>query len=221
MPPTPHELLEFLIATLARKPPAVPFRTGASVARYLDDLAYECKGDERKTLLLLSKAVWRQVFQFAEFKIAAKDQTLQFLETFTQTLLADYDVKAVMSMVAAHQAPSKHRTPRILRSVNLGISMGSGSRRLSSDLTERIYVAYSALRIKRVHSASGLVAEMLNRYKIPTGSRQGDRTWSQYEVQARVKQFEKSPKDLRNRKSKREALIAHWEGLYYPIKAAR
>jgi hypothetical protein len=221
MPPTPHELLEFLIATVARKPPTVPFRIGASVARYLDDLAYECEGEERKTLLELSKAVWRQVFQFAEFKTAPKDQTLQFLETFTQTLLADYDVKAVMRLVAAHPAPGKHRTPRILRSVNLGISMGSGSRRLSSDLTERIYVAYSALRIKRVHSASGLVAEMLNRYKIPTGSRQGDRTWSQYEVQARVKQFEKSPKDLRNRKSKREALIAHWEGLYYPIKAAR
>jgi hypothetical protein len=219
MPPTPHELLEFLIATLARKPPAVPFRTGASVARYLDDLAYECKGDERKTLLLLSKAVWRQVFQFAEFKIAAKDQTLQFLETFTQTLLADYEVKAVMSMVAAHQAPSKHRTPRILRSVNLGISMGAGSRRLSSDLTERIYMAYWALRFGRVHGASGLIAKTLDRYQVPTGSRQGDRTWSSYEIQDRVKQFDKSLKGCRDRRSMREALIGHWEGLYYPIKA--
>jgi hypothetical protein len=221
MPPTPYELLEFLIATVARKPPAVPFRIGASVARYLDDLAYECKGEERKTLLELSKAVWRQAFQFAEFKTAPKEQTLEFLETFTQTLLADYDVKVVMRLVAAHPAPGKHRRPRILRSVNLGISMGAGSRRLSSDLTERIYVAYSALRINRVHGASGLVAEMLNRYKIPTGSRQGDGTWSEYEVQARVKQFDKSPEDSRNRKSKREALIAHWVGLYYPIKAAR
>ena len=62
---------------------------------------------------------------------------------------------------------------------------------------------------------------MLNRHKILTGSRQGDGTWSAYEVQARVKQFDKIQKDPRNRKSKREALIAHWEGLYYPIKASR
>lgn len=221
MPPTPHELLEFLIATLARKPPAVPFRTGASVARYLDDLAYECKGDERKTLLLFSKAVWRQVFQFGKFRTAAKNQTLQFLETFTETLLADYDVKAVMSTVAAHPAPNKHRTPRILRSVNFGISMGSQSRRLSSDLTERIYVAYWALRFGRVHGASRLIADTLNRYRVPTGSRQGDGTWSPYEIQDRVKQFDKSLKGCRDRRSRREALIAHWEGLHYPIKAPR
>lgn len=221
MPPSPLELLEYLIATLARKPRAVSFRTGASVARYLDDLAYDRKGDERKALLLLSKAVWRQVFQFAKFNTAAKDQTLQFLETFTQTLLADYDVKAVMQMVAAHPAPSKHRTLPVLRSVNLAISMGSGSRRLSSDLTERIYVAYWALRFNRAHGASRTIANALNRYQVPTGSRQGDGTWSPYEVQSRVKQFDKSLKGRRDRKSRREALLAHWQGLYYPIKAPR
>jgi len=221
MPPTPHELMEFLIATLARRPPAVPFRTGASVARYLDDLAYECKGAERATLLLLSKAVWRQVFQFAEFKTATKDQTFQLLETFTQTLLSDFDIKAVTRIVAAHPAPSKHRAPLILRSVNLGISMGSPSRRLSSDLTERIYVAYWALRFGHVHGATRTIANALNRYQVPTGSRQGDGTWSPYEIQSRVKQFEKSFKNRRDRKSRREALIVHWQSLYYPIKAPR
>jgi len=213
--------MEFLIATLARRPPAVPFRTGASVARYLDDLAYECKGAERATLLLLSKAVWRQVFQFAEFKTATKDQTFQLLETFTQTLLSDFDIKAVTRIVAAHPAPNKHRTPRILRSVNLGISMGSRSRRLSSDLTERIYVAYWALRFCRAHGATTTIANALNRYQVPTGSRQGDGTWSPYEIQSRVKQFEKSFKNRRDRKSRRKALIVHWQSLYYPIKAPR
>jgi len=158
--------MEFLIATVACKPPAVPFRIGASVARYLDDLAYEYKGKERAILLELSKAIWRQVFQFAKFKTAPKQQALEFLETFTQTLLADYDLKAGIDLVAAHPAPGKHRIPRVRRSVNIGINLGPRSRRLSSDLTERIYVAYWALRINRVHAASGLVSETLNRYKI-------------------------------------------------------
>jgi hypothetical protein len=221
MPPSPHELLEFLIATLARKPPSVPFRTGASVARYLDDLAYGHAGEERKALLLLSKVIWRQVFQFGKFRTAAKHQTIQFLEAFARTHLAEYDVTAALRMVADHPAPGKHETPRVLRSPNLGRSLGSGSPRLSSDLTERIYVAYWALRLTRIHGASGLIAKALNRYQVPTGSRQGDGTWSPYEIQSRVKQFEKSLKEGRNRKSRREALIAHWEGLYYPIKAPR
>jgi hypothetical protein len=220
MPPSPLELLEFLIATLARKPPPLSFRTGASVARYLDDLAYDYVGDERKTLLLLSKMIWRQVFQFAKFRTAAKAQTIQFLETFAQTHLAEYDLTAALRMVADHPAPGKHKTPRVLRSPNLAKILGPGSPRLFSDLTERIYVAYWALRLRRLHGASGLIAKALNRYQVPTGSRQGDGRWSPYEIKNRVKQFEKSLEG-RNRMSRRAALIQCWEGLYYPIKAAR
>jgi hypothetical protein len=218
MSPTPHELLEFLIATVARKPPAVPFRIGASVARYLDDLAYHHRGEERKLLLLLSSAVWRQVFQFANFQTATKEQTLQFLETFMPTLLSDYDVKRGMGLVSSHARPGKHQIPKVLRSVNLSITMGPGSPRLSDDLTERIYVAYWALRLKSVHGASRFVAETLNRHKIPNGSRQGDGAWSGYDVQARVKQFDKTRERGRNRGSKPQAMIARWEGLYYSIK---
>jgi len=112
MPPSPLELLEFLCANLARKPPALSFRLGASVARYLDDLAYEVKGSQRQDLLLLAKVVWGRVFQFSEFERAAKGETIQFLKDFSQTHLAGYDLTSAMEAVDSRPPPGKHKPPR-------------------------------------------------------------------------------------------------------------
>jgi hypothetical protein len=73
VPPSPTDLLEFLFLTIARKPPRIGFREGAAVARYLDLLGAEFEGGSEKALLWeLSKVIWKNVFQRAEFKAAQK-----------------------------------------------------------------------------------------------------------------------------------------------------
>ena len=85
MPPSPFELLNFLCVTLARKPPAMPFRQGAAVARYLDDLVYElAPGPDREGILRLSRAVWGTVFQFSKFKTATKEEAIHFWKTLAE-----------------------------------------------------------------------------------------------------------------------------------------
>src|SRR5450432_2665691 len=102
MPPSPFELLNFLCVTLARKPPAMSFRQGAAVARYLDDLVYElAPGPDRERILRLSRAVWGTVFQFSKFKTATKEEAIHFLEDFSRTHLATLNVEAALKTVSS------------------------------------------------------------------------------------------------------------------------
>jgi hypothetical protein len=115
MPPSPFELLNFLFATVVRKPPAVPFRQGAAVARYLDDLAYELEaGRERQYILLLSRVIWGKVFQFSKFKTATKEEATQFLDKFGQAHLVTYNVDAAVETVVSdlkrQSKPTKSRS---------------------------------------------------------------------------------------------------------------
>jgi len=217
MPPSPFELLEFLCATLARKPPPMPFRQGAGVARYLDTLAYELDhGTERQRLLALSKVVWGHVFQFAEFKAASMDETIQFLEAFAPTHLARYNTAAAIQTVRASGVPQAYRPPRILRSPNLGITT---NQRMSDDLTERICTGYWAFRFAGYRGARSHVADALNRYQIPMHSLVGDQSWTGYEVAERVKQHEARVFAGRSsaRKAARQKLVDKWNALYYPV----
>jgi hypothetical protein len=217
MPPSPCELMEFLFVTIARKPKAVPFRKGAAVARYLDNLIYQLPpGKERQLISRLAKAVWGQVFQFAKFKMSKRIETIQFLEAFSQTHLSMFDTATAINTVRSSSAPPDYRPRPILRSPNLGIAT---DRRLRDDLTERICAAYWALRLARIPNARRQVAEALTRRGIPTRSRTGDLSWTGFEVTERVKQYEAqvlarlSP----DRKAARRALVEKWTMLYYPI----
>ena len=217
MPPSPFELMEFLFATIARKLKAVPFRQGAAVARYLDNLVYQLPpGKERQLIAMLAKAVWGQVFQFAKFKMSGQIETIQFLEAIAQTHLAMFDTATAINTVRSYAVPSDYRPRPMLRSPNLGITT---DRRLPDDLTERICAAYWALRLARVPNARRQVAEALTRCGIPTRSRTGDLSWTGFEVTERVKQYEAqvlarlSP----DRNAARRELIEKWTMLYYPI----
>ena len=220
MPPTPFELLEFLCATLARRPQAMPFRLGAAVARYLDTLAYDVPpGPERQRLLFLSKVIWGRVFQFANFQTAKKEETIRFLQDFSKTHLATYNAAAAIQTVRSSPVAGKHVSPRILRSPRMSVTLAPFGPRLSDDLTERICAAYWAFRLARVSYARSRVAKALNNYGIPTRSRKGDKSWTSYEVAERVKQYE--PRMVRvpgsSLQDARKALVEKWNALYFPI----
>jgi len=217
MPPSPFELMEFLFTTIARRLKAVPFRQGAAVARYLDNLVYQLPpGKERQLISRLAKAVWGQVFQFADFKMAKQIETIHFLEAFAQTHLTMFDTATAINTVRSSSVPSDYRPGPMLRSPNLGIAT---DRRLPDDLTERICAAYWALRLARIPNARRQVAEALTRRGIPTRSRTGDLSWTSFEVTERVKQYEAQvlARRSRDRKAARRELVEKWTMLYYPI----
>ena len=110
MPPSPFELLNFLFVTVARKPPGVSFRQGAAVARYLDDLVYElAPGPDRQLILRLSQVIWGKVFQFSKFKSATKEEVIDFLEDFSRTHLATYNVETAVETVSSAKTLKKTR----------------------------------------------------------------------------------------------------------------
>lgn len=89
--------------------------------------------------------------------------------------------------------PSRHteffRPPKLLgkhRSAG-----GQGPARLQDDLTERIYVAYHALRRTRTRNARGRIAAVLNQHGFQTHAQSATiRTWGSAEIIERVQQFE-------------------------------
>ena len=220
MPPSPFEVLNFLCVTLARKPPAVSFRQGAAVARYLDDLGHELvPGRERQRILLLSRAVRGMVFQFSKFKTATKEEAIDFLEHFRQTHLATYNVEGAVKTVSSAKVLKRHVFPTVLRSPGQSVTLGSGMGRYSDDLSERICAAYWTLRFAGIYGARKHVALALNHYGIRTRSSNADSAWTGFEVTERVKQYEARFFAKRKRDVARRFLVGKWSRIvYYPIK---
>jgi hypothetical protein len=220
MPPSPFELLNFLCVTLARKPPAVPFRRGAAVARYLDDLVYElAPGRERQRILLLSQVIWGKVFQFSKFKTATKEEAIHFLEDFRRTHLATYNVEAAVTTVSSAKILKGHVYPTVLRSPGQSVTLGPGMSRYSDDLSERICAGYWTLRFAGIHGAREHVAQALNHHGIRTRSRNAGTAWTGFEVAERVKQYEARFFVKGSRDVARRFLTEKWsKTLYYPIK---
>jgi len=188
MPPSPQHLVEFMLATIARRLPPVPFREGAAVARYLDDLAWQVSpGPQRRLLTQLARAMWTAVFQYAPFKSADKATALGLLEKFGQTHLAEFDVKAAIKTVRSSDPPSRQHHLPALRAPFMQPTLGLGSPRIADDLTERICAGYWALRFGGVPKARTQLANALNRHEIRTESRRGGASWGAYEVAERVK----------------------------------
>ena len=219
MPPSPFELLDFLCVTLARKPPA-PLREGAAIARYLDDLVYElAPGPDRQRILQLSRVIWGKVFQFSKFKTATKEEAVHFLEDFRQTHLATYNVEAALKTVSSANILKEHVYPTVLRSPGQSVTLGTGMRRYSDDLSERICAGYWTLRFAGIHGAREHVAQALNHHGIR--SRKAGATWTGFEVAERVKQYEARffAKGSRGVADARRFLAEKWsKTLYYPIK---
>ena len=223
MPPPPFELLNFVIVTLARKPPVLQLRDGAAVARYLDCLVDQLPpGEQRQDIFRLSKAIWGRVLQFSKFKTAGKEEAIQFLEKFAPTHLATFDAAAAVKTVRESPIPKPHVLPSVLRAPGTSATLSQGHKNFSDDLTERICAGYWALRFGSVRGARNHVAAALNHHRIQTRSRTDVATWTGAEVEERTKQYEARtfPKDPQQMPATREALVRRWQALYYPVEWA-
>lgn len=184
--------LEFLFADVARKPEDMSLRKAASVSKYLDALA--CKeeqpGQDRQVLAYLSRVVWRTARRAAPIKLSAKDATIDFLHRHSGTYLPDRAVDRAVELIRERPVPTNPTKPARLVSRSMSIQSKSVAR-LQDDLSERIYAAYWALRLAKIHGARRRVAETLNAKSLKRSSR-GDRTytWDSDTVYERVKQFE-------------------------------
>jgi len=220
MPPSPFEVLNFLCVTLARKPPAVSFRQGAAVARYLDDLVYElAPGPDRQLILRLSQVIWGKVFQFSKFKTATKEEAIDFLEDFRLTHLATYNIEGAVNTVSSAKVLRRHVHPTVLRSPGQSVILGAGMGRYSDDPSERICAGYWVLRLAGIHGAREHVAKALNHHGIRTRSRKAGATWTGFEVAERMKQYEARSFAKGSRNVARQVLVEKWSRIvYYPIK---
>jgi hypothetical protein len=223
IPPSPLVLLDFLFGTLARKVPPIGLRECAAVARYLDWLSWEAgPGSKSLNLRKLAGAIWGTVLQHAEFKAAGKEQTIEVLLKLADTQLAGFDVAAALETVRSLPTPKAFRPLPALRTPFTSVTMGPGTPQLATDLSERIYAGYWAVRLAGIRGARQTVADALNRHHVPCPRRDGTETlWTGYEVTERVKQFEKHQliKPNGDRKAGRQWLVEKWNHLYYPNPA--
>jgi hypothetical protein len=164
------------------------------VARYLRALALEMSARQERALVQrLSEMVWLTLFDRGEIRMAAKQQAIHFLKEHAKTYLNSFDINRIVQLVTELGEPSRHaetlRPPRLMgrqRSVH-----GQGKAQLQDDLSERIYVAYYALRRAGTKNARTRIAAALNRFHLKTRARPGtERTWGSAEVMERVRQFE-------------------------------
>ena len=207
--------------TLARKVPPIALAEGAGVARYLDHLSWESgPGPGGKLLRELSRVIWGSVLQRAKFKAAKKQQMIAFLERVADTHLVRFDVAAAIEIVQSSPPPKDVHPLPILRAPFMTVTMGPGSRRLATDISERICAGYWALCFAGIARAGWHVAEALNRHRIP-GRGGKEASWSSCEVAERVKEYEKHGliKPEGDRKAGRQWLVKKWNTLYSPNQA--
>ncbi len=178
-------------------------------------------GMERQRILQLSDVVCGRVFQFATFRAAGKEEAIQLLEELSETHLVNYHMPASIESVRAAPAPKPYQAKPVLASPVMAVTMDPGSKRLSDNLTERIYAGYWALRFGEVANARRHVAEALQRAGIPREGHLGDQGWTSYEVAERLKQCDATlPKVPDARKEHRQGLVEKWQLLCAGVRVA-
>jgi hypothetical protein len=141
------------------------------------------------------------------------------LENFNRTHLASLNVEAALNTVSSAKILKGHVYPTVLRAPGQSVTLGSGMGRYSDDLSERICAGYWTLRLAGIHGARKHVAQALNHYDIRTRSRDAGSTWTGFEVNERMKQYEARFFAKGNRDVARRFLAEKWSRtLYYPIK---
>lgn len=185
--------LRFLFREIARKPKRLKLKQTAGVARYLKAVAAEAQGSaHREYVDHLAAVLWLTMLDCGQIEIAPKKEAIQFLKTHSLTYFASFDVNRILEYLESLPEPSKHaeffRPPKLQGAGRSAV--GRGPARLQDDLTERIYVAYHAIRRTGIRDARGRIATVLNDLGYETGVRSlTERRWGPAEVNERVRQF--------------------------------
>ena len=125
---------------------------------------------------------------------------------------------ASIESVRAAPAPKPYQSKPVLASPVMAATMGPRSKRLSDELTERIYAGYWALRFGEV-AARRHVAEALQRAVIPREGHLGDQNWTSYNVGERLKPYDATtPKAPDARQKHRQGLVEKWQLLCAGIR---
>ena len=186
--------LSYVFGQLARKPRRLKLKETAPVARYLKAIAAETPGSPQRIMLdRLAGVIWSALFEFGRIEIATKPEAIRFLREHAHTYLSSFDIEGIVKQVDKRDEPSRHREfflPPNLMGEGRSVQSG-GPARLRDDLTERIYVAYYALRRASIRNARGRIAAVLNQRGLRTHARSGTgQSWGSPEVIERVQQFE-------------------------------
>ncbi len=186
--------LDHLFREIARKPKRLKLKETARVARYLKAVAVEAPGSrERDVVNHLADVIWLTMLDSGQIELAQKQEAIEFLKDHAQTYLASFDVERIVAFLENRREPSRHaeffQPPKLLGKERS--ASGGGPAQLRDDLTERIYVAYHALRRTGIRDARGRIAAVLNQLGYATHARPATlRAWSSAEVIERVRQFE-------------------------------
>jgi hypothetical protein len=185
--------LLFMFAQVARKPMTLKLRETASVARYLKATAGELPGGpERAMVDHLADVVWLTLLQVGQINVSTRTETVRFIRQHAHTYLSTFDIERVVKLIDGRAELSwgreSFRPPTLIgkaRSVR-----SAGPARLQDDLTERIYVAYHALRRSGSPRVRGRISAILNQLGLKTHARPGTTSaWTSQEVIERVRQF--------------------------------
>jgi hypothetical protein len=182
--------LKYLFTTLKRKPRRLKLHQTAQVARYLHAIVYRMQESrERAALADLAETLWFALSRFAQVKLAEKQDVIAFLQQHAGTYLNSFDIQEIEKLIQGLPAATKQpfRPPALMGTEQ---SLSTWPARLQDDLTERIFVAYHALRKIEVKGARRKVAEALNQFAHEPGVRTVTTDWGADEVIERVKQFQ-------------------------------
>jgi hypothetical protein len=222
--------LQFLFKEIARKPKRLKLKQTAGVARYLKAVAAEAPASApRDNVKHLAEVLWLTMLDSGQIEIAPKEEVIQFLKTHALTYLSSFDVNRILEYLKKLPEPSKHAEffrPPQLKGARRS-AWGLGPARLQDDLTERIYVAYHALRRTQIRNARGRIATVLNELGYATGARsQTECKWGPSEVIERVQQFEKrivrqhrlSKRDRTQKERPRNLFVDSWiHGFHFTL----
>ena len=213
--------LEYLFSEIARRPQRLSVREAYTAARHLQALAWEAKpGKMRDFLGYLAKVVWGMVAQYASIESGDRLATLEFLRKHRSTYLsgidAVYGLDELMRYIEEAAPVDQRSDPPNLVGPSRSVQ-GKGNPQLADDLSERIYAGYHALRRARIQGTNRRIAEVLDRQGLRVRARRSIvSTWSSYEVDERVKQYQDRHRKLPGQRGKeetarwRDAIVDRW-----------
>lgn len=219
--------LGYVFADVARKPEPLSFRDGVAAVRLLQGLAALPSARGHGVFLTRSAMMlWRILLPSASERVASPEKAVAFLEKHADTYLANaIDAGRLVRLIReGPRVKSSKQRPPLLMSQKRSVS-GHGNPRLLDDLSERIFGAYWALRLSRIHGARRRIANPLNERELRS-AKLGPAPWGPDEVAERIKQYEKrlrAKPDADRRPQlarRREGAAESWIGLFRADTAA-